>query len=347
MDCPAGRKPKDRDFIKTREDLFFCVTGYLHPPGGYTAYLKYRPSPKGRWKGQDGRYERELKYYHVGEVAETLEYLRRFYPRYISFCPIRGIEFSLVHRSDVNRYYLPEERLAEIIKGPRDALEEAAARLVYELSCISGVKSGNMGITGSVLLGIHNPRFSDIDLLIFGLENACKIRAAIKAGVSERIRPEDSATIKKRSAFLTRRFPLNRKEALYIAERRWYCAAFGRKSFSIHPTRTDEEIRETYGDRVYREKGTARVRAVISDARESLFTPAVYRIYEVKVLEGAADAEELLTEIVSFEGLYRDLADRGTEVEARGILESVGDRYYRLVIGSTRLMGAGYLKRLL
>jgi len=46
----VDRKPKDKDFVETKECLFFCVVGYLHPPDAFTAYLKYRPEAGGRWQ---------------------------------------------------------------------------------------------------------------------------------------------------------------------------------------------------------------------------------------------------------------------------------------------------------
>ena len=62
----------------------------------------------------------------------------------------------------------------------------------------------------------------------------------------------------------------------------------------------------------------------------------------------AADVRE----VVSYEGLYRDVVDDGEEIEARGKLERVGSenengdalQYYRLVIGTTMLEGEGYIK---
>jgi predicted nucleotidyltransferase len=85
---------------------------------------------------------------------------------------------------------------------------------------------------------------------------------------------------------------------------------------------------------------------------DALFMPATYRVADVHVMEGDPKAAEV-REIVSFEGLYRDVVDDGEEIEARGKLESVrskkadqnpADEYYRLVIGTTTLEGEGYIK---
>jgi len=71
--------------------------------------------------------------------------------------------------------------------------------------------------------------------------------------------------------------------------------------------------------------------------------PALYRVEEVKVIEDEAETQHV-REVVSFEGLYRDVVDAGAEIEARGKLESVNGRHYRLVIGTTMLKGEEYIK---
>jgi len=338
-----ARKPKDRDFIETKEGMFFCVTDYLHPPDKYTAYLKYSPDPVGKWKGEEIHYRRELEYYHVSQVAETIAYLEQNYPYYVHHCPVRDIKFSMIPQEYVKKYYLPEQRLTEILKAPRDPLEEEVCAFVYEIIAGTGIRREDFGITGSILLGIHNPEFSDIDLLVYGLDNAWKVRETLKERGSARIRPVTGNVLEEWCASVANHFPLSYEEADYLAERRWNYGFFGDRYFSIHPTRKDDEIRENYGDRNYREKGVARIRAIVSDAREALFMPALYRVGEVEVIEGEAEAQRV-REVVSFEGLYRDVVDTGAEIEARGKLESVNGQYYRLVIGTTALKGQGYIK---
>jgi len=342
-----ARKPKDRDFIETREGMFFCVTGYLHPPDKYTAYLKYSPAPVGKWKSGEISYRRELEYYHVGKVADTIAYLERNYPHYVHYCPVRDIKFSMIPQEYVRHYYLPEQRLQEILESPRDPLEEEVCAFVSEIIACTGIKEEDFGITGSILLGIHNPEFSDIDLLVYGLENALKIRAALKERRPAKIRPVTGKALEEWCASVVKHFPLSYEEARYLARRRWNYGFFEGRYFSIHPTKKDDEMGENYGDKIYREKGVARIRAIVSDASESLFTPALYRIEEVEVIGGGAGTQHvapLLKEALSYEGLYRDVVDDGDEIEARGKLESVNDRLYKLVIGTTMLKGEGYIK---
>ena len=338
------RKPKDRDFIQTKEGMLFCVTGYLHPPDKYTAYLKYSPAPVGKWKGGGTSYRRELEYYHVGKVADTIAFLEQSHPQYVHDCPVRGIRFSMVPQEYVKRYYLPEERLREIVVRTTDTLEEEVHAFASEIMSHTGIGEEDFGVTGSILLGIHNPQFSDIDLLVYGLQNALKVRAMMKERRSDRIHSVDGKELQDWCATVAEHFPLSYEETQYLAVRRWNYGFFDGRYFSIHSIRKDDEIRENYGDRVYRDRGVARVRAVVSDASESLFMPAVYRVEDVEVLEGAEEVRHQMQEIVSYEGLYRDVVDSGEEVDARGKLESVNDQYYRLAIGTTMLKGEGYIK---
>jgi predicted nucleotidyltransferase len=337
-------KPKDRDFVQTREGMLFCVTGYLHPPDRYTAYLKYSPDPDGRWRNGQTGYRRELAYYHVSTVAETVRYLEAHYPHYVSDCPVRDIRFSMVPRDYVARYFRPQERLQEILTAPRDSLEEETCALVAYLASVTGLSSEHLGVTGSLLTSSYNPAFSDIDLLVYGQANAARLK--------DRLGPEGTAEFRRPSPEelarwceqVARQHPLSIEEAAYLAQRRWNYGYFGPRYVSIHAIRQDDEISEQYGDRIYRGQGAARLRAVLSDVSESCFLPAIYGVGDVEVLEGDPAAAGVC-EIVSYEGLYCDIADTGAVVEAYGKLEAVNGVPNRLVIGTMQLAG-GFIKPL-
>jgi predicted nucleotidyltransferase len=327
------RKPKDRDFLRTREGMLFCVTGYLHPPDRYTAYLKYYPDPGGKWRDGETAYRRELAYYHVRNVAKTIRYLEEHHPRYVSDCPVRGIRFSMISRDDVARYYLPQERLQEILSSPRDPLEEETCALVAHLASAAGLPPSLFGVTGSLLTSSHNPAFSDIDLLIYGQAHAATLRAILGSEGRTDFRrptPEQLAPWCRRVA---QQFQLTRDEAVYLARRRWNYGHFGERYVSIHAIRQDDEITEQYGDRIYRGQGVARIRAILADVSEALFLPAVYRVAGVQVLEGNP-AVAAVREIVSHEGLFCDIAEAGEGVEAYGKLETVNGVPRQLVVGA-------------
>jgi len=336
------RRPKDRDFVETAEGFFFCLVGYLHPPDRYTAYLKYTPAESGRWTRGDVCYRREVPYYHVQNVMRTLEFLEREHPRYVWVDRVQGLRFSFVPRDAVRRYYLPEARLAGILGGPADALEQDVAALVTLLISAAGIPVRSFGITGSVLLGIHDPTFSDIDLLVYGGQPAARVKRAIMRLAGDGLRELDPGRRDRWRAETAERFGLAPDELTYLDGRRWHYFRFRDRYVSVHATRADREIREAHGERRYRPLGPATVEATIADASESLFLPAVYKLAEAHADDGTPIP---VSEIVSYEGLFCDFADAGDRVRARGALEEVSDGSLRLVVGTAALADGGALSR--
>jgi len=335
-------KPKDRDMVETRDGLMFVVVGYLHPPGRVTAYLKYVPTAEGKWGRGDTRYTRALRYYHVTQVENTYGYLRENHPDYLYDCPVRNITVSCVPLSDVKLYYDPVERVASLIReGASDPLEEKLLGLVEYLQEHADVE-GNIGVTGSILTRSHNPEFSDIDTTVYGREESRRVREAVlgarKEGV---IRGRSEEELERWAVQRAEKFPLSREELRRIASKRWNYGFYRDTYVSVHPTRTDDEITESYGDYVYRQLGEVEGTAVVSDAEESIYLPAIYRVTDSKLRNRVAT----ISEIVSYEGIYGGLFDVGERVEFRGILERYmgKEEGHRVVLGGAGSTG-GYVK---
>ena len=204
-------KPKDRDFIETKEGLILCVVGYLHPPDRYTAYLKYVPDKDGNWSRNEIRYSRAIHYYHVSQVEHTYDYLRESHPSYIYHCPVRNITISSVPHNCVEAYYRPRNRMAEILESPDDELEWKLKDLTTILKGLSGLRNQDIGITGSILTQSHNPEFSDIDLTVYGQVAAQSLKKALietrrNQGV---IQPFNAAKKRLWSESRSERFSLN------------------------------------------------------------------------------------------------------------------------------------------
>jgi len=311
-------KPKDRDFIQTVDDHLFCVVGYLHPPDGYTAYLKYVPSLDGKWERDGQRYSRTLPFYHVGQVENTYRYLKENYSQYLFDCHVRNISISWVPKNHVKQYYSAREKLQEIKgRGAKDSLERKLLDLSTVLEEKTGIKN-SLGVTGSILTGSHNPSFSDIDLTVHGYDASRKLIEVLgelieEADLLKSVTPEEKEKWVRNRA---EKFPLSIDDMRNIAEKRWNYGYFEDTYFSVHPIRTDEEITEHYGDNTYHRKKVVEGTATVSDNRDSIYLPAVYRV------EGADE----VSEVVSFEGLYGSLFEVGDRIQFKGILEEIKGR---------------------
>ena len=338
----AGRLPKDRDFVETVEGMLFCVVDYLHPPGKVTAYLKYSPAPEGRWQRDGAAFHRELAYYHAHQVGQTLDYLEAHYPEYIDTCPVRDMRFSMIPHERVALYYRPEARLAQVLERPGDSMEQELAALTESLLAATGIPLESLGITGSMLLGIHNPSFSDLDIIVYGVEAADCLRSVLAGPGIPGVGPVMPSVLARWRRDSMDHHGLSEAQVDWLITRRWNYASYeGRRYLSFHPTRSDAEIREHYGDHTYRDAGVCRLRAVVTDAAEAIYLPAIYRVAQVHFLEGP---EADVREIRSYEGLFGEVADAGQEIEARGKLERIdGGPAHRLVIGSSHRAGREYV----
>lgn len=338
-----SRKPKDRDFVETLEGLLFCLVGYQHPPNKYIAYLKYSPAASGRWQRSGAAYHRELAFYHAHQVGLTITELEQQYPQYVHDSPVWDMRFSMVPTERVRTYYTPEARLAEIVANPKDELEEATIRVVEEIQRATAIPLSALGITGSILLGIHSPAFSDIDLIIYGRANAQRLRHIMTGLDLTGASPMDAAYIDEWCRGVVKHHTLTYAQAHWLISRRWNFVYFGegRHTISLHPTRADDEITEVYGEHFYRDIGAARIVATLTETGDAIFLPAIYQVASVDILEGP---QVEITEICVYEGLFGQIGEPGQRVEARGKLERIDyGPLHRLVIGSSHPNGAEYL----
>ncbi|MCS7139725.1 MAG: nucleotidyltransferase domain-containing protein [Candidatus Nezhaarchaeota archaeon] len=342
------RSFRDRDYIETLEGLFFTVVGNVHPRDSVIAYLKYIPSPEGEWGSGNRRFKRALPYYTVPMLLDTISYLKQYSPYYVKFLEELGVEMSTVSTNRIREHYKPEERLQKIIEKPRDQLEGMVAELAKLITDEAGVFMSDLGVTGSILINIHRP-FSDIDLVIYGKENALRVKEALLR-LYHAPRKDISALPHNRLAELLERrqrlFHLSKRDAEIISSRKWNRGLFKGKEFSIHPVKKEHEVSEVFGEFKYKPLGLATIRGVVVDSRDSLFMPSRWRIEVLGFYEG--NRVEGLTELCSYEGLYMGIVDEGEEFEARGKVEAVFKReglsHYRLLIGSPEARGMDYVK---
>lgn len=332
---------RDHDHVETADGMVFTVVGNVHPPERVFAYLKYK-------RLKEGGYKRILERYSMDDLEYTLRILSEAAPHHLFHDERLGFEFSAPLRTMITRHLKPEERLRGILRRGGDRLEGLAAELASTLARESGVRVESFGVTGSILLGIHNQLFSDIDLTVYGKDPSFRVMETLKGIIHagyrgfSRFSPEDLKVI-----FSDRGLgsPLNFKDYAEIYRRLWNRGFYRGVFFSVHPVKLESEVEESYGDYAYKRVGEAEVEATIAEAGDSIFYPGVYGVEDVDVINGLK--VEGFKEIVSFEGLYCGIASPGERVRAKGMVEEVegkDGRWFRLVIGSRGVLG--YMKPL-
>ncbi len=350
------RTYRDRDFIESVEGLLFCVIGNVHPENRVIAYLKYVPhfeSPiRIKWSRKGIKYGRILPYYSAMGVQQTMKFLKDNYPEYIVFDKYRSIELIEIPKNKIKVHYLPEERLKEILEDPKDPLEEMARELVIKIAEESNVELKYFGITGSILLNIHNIKYSDIDLIVYGKENSYRVKEALLKLYKDPSTPfymPYGEFLDRWAQDIVRIHPLTLNEAKTLyGKYKWNRALYHNKQFSIHPVKLENEITEKWEDKIHKPIGMIKIKARVVDSSDSLFMPAVYIVEDVHILEGP-DPPKPINRIVSYEGLYFDIAEPGDEIIVQGKLEVVeelrkNETYCQVTIGTFEARGKDYIK---
>jgi predicted nucleotidyltransferase len=342
------RSFRDRDCLITPEGFIFTVIGNLHPAERVIAYLKYVPDERGKWGVGRSRYRRALATYNVPSVMDSMRFLSEEAPQYIFESTVDGISLPAVPMDRIAAHLCPETRLLELQSArSEDELESKALRFTQLLSKEGGVPTESLGLTGSILARIHNPTFSDIDLVVYGLNNALRVKTflhKLEDSSSCEIRRLAGASREKWIAERLRSTPLTRGDAAALLARKWNIGSFEGTEFSIHAVHAEMEVHGHYGDERYKPLGIIDATARIAGVKESMFMPAVFQIEHADVK--GSDAVAGLDRIVSYEGLYADVAVEGEMVSCRGKLERVESSSgisHRILVGSPEAGGTDYL----
>jgi predicted nucleotidyltransferase len=317
--------------VETVEGLIFTVKGLVHPPDRVIAYLRYLPDSRGD-RERDGTPYRRV--YRFGEQQEILAR----YPAYLIHDPVFGTPLQSVPKRFIRQVYDPRRRLATIReRGPADPVEEHALGLADLLRETAGVPAGSLGVTGSVLVGLHKVD-SDIDLVVYGEDAGRAVHQALRhllddpSGPLRRPNVEELETLHATHRPDT---PLSLADFGRLQNRKVNEGRFRGRECFIRFVKQPAEVEERYGDPRFEPSGPARVRARVTGDRDGIFTPCRYTVEAATFLEGTPVAD--LREIVSFRGRFSEQVRAGEWAVARGSLEQVIPRsdpaHHRLVVG--------------
>ena len=344
------REFRDRDYIETMDNLFFAVIGNVHPKDRVLAYLKYLPNPRGKWVRTGKKYARSIRYYSASNIIRTVNFLRKYYSQYVFRYEPFNIVFSAVPRERIAKHYRPEERLNELLHANHvDRLERKAIKLVSIISDESSISLDRLGVTGSILLDIHRS-FSDIDLTIYGRDQTRRVKEALLSLYMKNgdgLRRFSGRVLSRWCRQQSSAHPITIQEARELYARTWNKAVFRNTVFSIHAIRTEEEVTEQFGEEIYKPRGVIKVRARVVDSSDSCFLPAIYLVSDVRTT--GISQFNAVERVVSYEGLYSDIAASGDEIVVKGKLEEVLDesrrlKYRRILVGSPEARGSDFMK---
>ncbi len=330
-------RSREGDFLETNDNFIFDVKGIVHPPDRVIAYLRYVPDEKG------GRTRLGVRYRKVYGLSGREAFLRKNAPCYLYFDSIAHRRLQGVPLEKIKILYEPKKKLEELsAKRSFDPMERDTLELVELLRSATGLDSGRFGISGSLLVGLHDEN-SDIDLIVYGVRESHKVLNALKGSQHDAlIERYDKAGIERLYEARSMRNAMSFNRFMMHEKRKFLEGRFRTRDYFIRCIKDWNEIKEKYGDRSYYPVGSCTLEAVVEDDSENILTPCTYGVSQVKILRGKRKA--VPSQIVSFRGRFCEQAFQGERVRARGRLERVVNRsgeWYRIVIGESRF---DYLK---
>lgn len=290
-------KARIRDFFETSDGWIFAVADYNHPKG-IRSLLRYVPDPAGEREARGIRY-RKL------DFDPSFEFLRKARPGYIQ-------DLHVVPEEDIVRFFLPPAGLKSVA-GLDSRVNKIAKILASE-----GIPWDEMGITGSMLVGLHGPS-SDIDFVVYGpwwwkareIMNMAKARGEIQ--------DVDDATWRK--IYSKRKPETSFDEFVLHEERKGNRGMVDETYFDLLFTRDWSQTTPCLPGKPV---GRRKIVAEVEDATFSFDSPAIYRL-----------KHEEVKEIFCYSHTYAGQALQGEILEANGVIEETAAGL-RLVVGTTR-----------
>lgn len=323
---------RDRDAIVTNEGLIFRVFGYSHPKRSFICDAEYASSqifnstdPRApRGQGQNAFF----KFYE----DQGFRFIQEKYPRYMIFHEMLSRNVVGVGLKDISMVRKPEKALLELAGTvSKDNLHRGVQTVLENVLRSSKLHLTDFGVFGSLLHKFYHPRFSDIDLIIYGGRNLARLIESLqefygsKASSLKNEFATDQSIMGKNWRFTN----LSLKEYLWHQQRKLIYSLFedsasrGMVKTEFEPVKNWQEIKNDYDPETkIVSKGWTSIRARILDDTESPFIPSIYGIEPLEVSEGSRQAIEV-NRAVSYLEEFRLQARCDETVKVTGNLEEL------------------------
>ena len=331
-------KAREGDLIKTLSNVVFDVKGLVHPPNKVIAFPRFIPSAQGTRQGKDALYGK------VYSLSDRFKYLQENHPDLIVFDPVFDETMCEVPVDKISEHYQPPKKLASLRSGKNlSVLENKALLLATTLKEKANIPWNAIGISGSIMAGLTNEK-SDIDPLVYGIENSRKVYAALKellTTTDSGFKPYNREELQTLFDFRSKDTHMSFEDFEKVESRKAFQGMFMGTDYFIRFVKDWTETKEHYDDLRYTNSGYSKITANVAADSDSLFTPCTYRLKDVKVVEGSKMAP--IKEIVSFRGRFCQQVPTDqrepTTIEAQGKVElctntKTGENHYRIIIGN-------------
>jgi predicted nucleotidyltransferase len=327
----ASLRLRDRDVITTKEGLIFRVYGYTHPLDGFVCDLEYAPAEI--FKSQNPkalRTDGKNIFYKFYE-DEGWRFVEKNFPQYmVAYKPLNKKVLG-VKKANIAQIRKPNEKFGELLeKRPKDELLRALQTVFDMVTACSSLSKANFGVFGSLLHGFYHPKFSDIDLIIYGRWNVNHIREVLNDLYADPVSPlrNEFETDEPISGKNWRFKNIRPQEFVWHQKRKRIYGVFqdevSKRKIKVEfePVKEWSEIRNEYSE-VSKVTWCGWVKAVlrVKDDSDCFFMPSIYQVETIKLLDGPM--VEAIARVVSYLEEFRMQAWKDETVYVEGNLEKV------------------------
>jgi len=311
--------------------MIFRVYGNFHPPNAFVCDAEYAPAKIFKSTNPKALRAGKKQVYYKFYSDEGIRFMHAKYPQYtILYEPLQELLVG-VNQHQIWKTRKPNEILLHLMQKPaKDSLHESLQTLSNQIMQKSGLSLPSFGVFGSLLHGFYHPKFSDLDLIVYGGKELSKLCETLEAMYKEKGSPlhnefESTEAIKAKPwNFIN----YNPKEYLRHQKRKTIYALFkGKRSgrtikTEFEPVKNWNEIRNEYSPktRILR-KGWIKAVVHITDDQDAAFMPSIYQIEQIKILQG--EKAEDIRRIISYMEEFRMQVQKDEKAYVEGNLEQV------------------------
>ncbi|MHA1666298.1 MAG: hypothetical protein ACTSW7_02895 [Candidatus Thorarchaeota archaeon] len=334
---------RDRDIFRDKQGRMFVTLGHIQPMDRVLSFLKYVPDKEGKWQAADTRYKRMF----WGSADSTVEGMSKLPQNYIVFDPHFQTDLVEPPHTVIKDYFSSEQRLVEIMEEPKDALEELVKKAAETIHDEVNLSMDSIGISGSILWKGHNPKYSDINMNIYGFKESWNLYDNYvnlenkEAQTRIRSLPEwnmGMERVKKRIPSLDMndlQTLFSRRKAIYVKD----------QCIGITPILKPEEAPIGHGSESYTTlvQNPVKLPIVVENAEYGIFHPAILST------EPATIENVTVTRIMIYDGAFGGLFKNGDRIEVSGTLQKVTQtdtdaESHQLMVGTKAGSGKEYVR---
>lgn len=303
-----------KDYVTINDKYFFAVVCEAQEDSRVLTFL---------------RYIKNRKAIHKLDTKEADHYIKEFFPEFVFHSKCADVKLHGIPTKYLGKVYHAKDTVSKLLNLTRPDQKQQDAIKVINIIIKNKIDSSFLGITGSIMLGVHNQK-SDIDMIVYGQKNFDKVINIIKTHVSLGYL-HNLKLNNWQKTWQRRNCELSLDEYIYYEKRKNNKFICGNSVVDISLLPFNREKVSEQGS--YIKKSKQKIIANVIDDSYAFHFPARFYI-----------DNENINEVLVYTATYIGQAKKGEKIEVSAYLEENKSGHKRLVVGTNREAQGEYIR---